>query len=256
MELKKAKIIAITSSKGGVGKTIFITNLAGIYEKLGKKVLLIDLDLYTGSISTLLNIHSDKTIYNFCDDLSFNRHSDTNTYLTKYSDFIDVLPSCKDPRQGSKINTQLIEKVVYTYINNYDVILIDNSHLPLPSALLSLDLADIILYMMSNDPMDLANSKNALAIYSNIHQSKIKVILNNSFNLNKNYFSLYDIKDYLGHKLNYIMNSSMFIKNIDQYIMEGKILTLSDSLHFDNKKDLDWYLNLAKKLGDFDGKEE
>ncbi len=255
MELKKAKIIAITSSKGGIGKTVFITNLAGVYQKLNKKVLLIDLDLYTGGISTLLNIHSDKTIYNFCDDLSFNRHCDTASYLTKYSDYIDVLPSCKDPRQASKINTKLIEKVLYTYINAYDIILIDNNHLPLPSTLLSLDLADKIIYMLSNDPLDLANSKNALAIYDNIHHNKLVVILNNSFNPSKNYFSNYDIKDYLGHKLNYIINSSMYVKNIDKYLMDGYILTLNNNLHFDNQKDYNWYINLANRLGEDHGKE-
>ena len=36
MELRRAKIISVTSSKGGIGKSIFITNLAGIYEMLGK----------------------------------------------------------------------------------------------------------------------------------------------------------------------------------------------------------------------------
>ena len=50
MELRRAKIISVTSSKGGIGKSVFITNLAGIYEMLGKKVLLIDLDLFNGTI--------------------------------------------------------------------------------------------------------------------------------------------------------------------------------------------------------------
>ena len=40
MELRRAKIISVTSSKGGIGKSVFITNLAGIYEMLGKKVFL------------------------------------------------------------------------------------------------------------------------------------------------------------------------------------------------------------------------
>ena len=112
MELRRAKIISVTSSKGGIGKTIFITNLAGIYQMLGKKVLLIDLDLFNGTISTLLNIHNDKTIYNFLDDLTFNRFNDVSNYLYKYSDNIDVITSCKDSRQGNKISPKLIEKVI------------------------------------------------------------------------------------------------------------------------------------------------
>ena len=46
------KIISINSVKGGVGKTTLAISLAGIYSLMKKKVLLIDLDLYSGGIST------------------------------------------------------------------------------------------------------------------------------------------------------------------------------------------------------------
>ena len=36
--------ILISAAKGGVGKTIMTLNLAGIYEVLEKKVLIIDFD--------------------------------------------------------------------------------------------------------------------------------------------------------------------------------------------------------------------
>ena len=42
--LRKGKVVCITSGKGGVGKTVLTANLAGIIESLNKKVLLIDLD--------------------------------------------------------------------------------------------------------------------------------------------------------------------------------------------------------------------
>lgn len=41
----RGKSICIFSAKGGVGKTTTTINLAGIYEHLEKKVLIIDLDL-------------------------------------------------------------------------------------------------------------------------------------------------------------------------------------------------------------------
>ena len=37
MKDKKGKIITVTSTKGGVGKTIFTLNLAGMYHLLGYK---------------------------------------------------------------------------------------------------------------------------------------------------------------------------------------------------------------------------
>ena len=257
MELRRAKIISVTSSKGGIGKTIFITNLAGIYEMLGKKVLLIDLDLYNGTIATLLNIHTDKTIFNFLDDLTFNRFNDVKDYLYKYSDNIDVIPSCKDSRQGNKVSPRLIEKVIYSFINNYDVILIDHSHLPIAPSLVAQDLSNTILYMISNDPLDISNSKETLDIYDNIGRANVKVILNNSFRSKIGYFKNTDISDIIGHKIDYIIDSSLYIRNIDKYIMEGMILVLNKKIDFVNLKDKKWYIDLANDLCEVaDGEEK
>ncbi|HOQ81204.1 MAG TPA: AAA family ATPase, partial [Candidatus Cloacimonadota bacterium] len=49
-----AKLIAITSGKGGVGKTNFILNLAIAMSIRGKKVLLIDADMNLSNIDVLL----------------------------------------------------------------------------------------------------------------------------------------------------------------------------------------------------------
>ena len=74
MKNSKGKIITVTSTKGGVGKTITTLNLAGVYEKLGLKTLVIDLDLYGGAVATYLNSTNDRTIFNLVEDLTNNRY--------------------------------------------------------------------------------------------------------------------------------------------------------------------------------------
>ena len=51
----KTKIIAVTSGKGGVGKTNVAVNMAIGYAQQGKKVILIDGDLGLANINVLLN---------------------------------------------------------------------------------------------------------------------------------------------------------------------------------------------------------
>ncbi len=52
----KTRIIAITSGKGGVGKTNIAVNMAIAYAEIGKRVILIDGDMGMANVNVLLNI--------------------------------------------------------------------------------------------------------------------------------------------------------------------------------------------------------
>ena len=52
----KARVIAITSGKGGVGKTSIVANLGYAFTKLGQKVLILDADLGLGNLDVLLGL--------------------------------------------------------------------------------------------------------------------------------------------------------------------------------------------------------
>ena len=50
---RNTRIIAVTSGKGGVGKTNISVNMAIAYAQLGKKVILIDGDLGIANVNVL-----------------------------------------------------------------------------------------------------------------------------------------------------------------------------------------------------------
>jgi flagellar biosynthesis protein FlhG len=60
---RKTRIIAVTSGKGGVGKTNLSVNLAIAYAKLGKRVIVMDADLGLANVNIMLNVIPKHNLY-------------------------------------------------------------------------------------------------------------------------------------------------------------------------------------------------
>ena len=79
------KIIAITSGKGGVGKTNFTVNLAIAMAMCGKKILIIDADLGMANVDVILGTTPQYNLLNLLDDnLSLEEIMATGPHDIKY----------------------------------------------------------------------------------------------------------------------------------------------------------------------------
>jgi flagellar biosynthesis protein FlhG len=62
-EVKKTRVITITSGKGGVGKTNVSVNLALAYARTGRKVIVMDADLGLANVNVMLNMIPKFNLY-------------------------------------------------------------------------------------------------------------------------------------------------------------------------------------------------
>jgi MinD-like ATPase involved in chromosome partitioning or flagellar assembly len=132
----------------------------------------------------------------------------------------------------------------------YDVILIDSNHDLGPTTLYLMDKVDEILFMINNDPLNLKSTRSVLSILKNLEIDNYKVLLNNSNNPFKDYFSLYDIKKTIQTNIDYTLSSEFFIENIDKIIMAGNIPTLLKDVARVYQKDYATLLTIAADITD------
>ena len=243
-----AKVVGITSVKGGTGKTINTLNIAGILSKQNKKVLIIDLDLYSADIPAMLNIDAKTDLYTMYLDTTNNSFNDINDYITKYNDQIDILCSPKDPRYSSKINSKLINLVLYKLKNKYDVILIDMNHILNEINLVTMDQCDYLLYVLNNSPMDIKNMKTMVSILNDMGMENYKIILYDAKDLNKKSFTKFDIQTIVKEDITYRIPSSFYLKDIDKYIMDGSLLTLNPKIRNSHKDTIKVYEKITESL--------
>ena len=226
MAIPKAKIITVTSVKGGTGKTTTTLNLAGTYSLMKKKTLILDFDLYSGGIALSLNVDIKTDLYKLVYDMSVNEYKNIDDYILKYNEYIDIIPSPKDPRYASKIEKKYINTILKKVITKYDVILIDTNHFLDATNLILFDKSDTIVYVVNNSPADVKNLKSMIAIHKDMEKENYIVVLNESNIKLNDVFSNYDIKNIIKNNIDYTIPRTFYNKNINKFVIKGKIMVI------------------------------
>ena len=230
MNNTNGKVISICSVKGGVGKTTTLLNLAGIYQMLKKRVLIIDFDLYSGGVSALLNLKNKKDIFMMIDSISNNRFTQISDYIEHYNNNIDILSCPRDPRQASKIDSKYIPIILDLARKEYDIVLVDTTHILDENNLVLYDLSYMLLFIITNDLVDLKNMKSLISIFKDLEKKNYLICLNNSRDTGKDFMSLFDIRNVIKNNIDYTISKNFYIKNIDKYALNGEILTLNRNI--------------------------
>lgn len=159
---KKLKVINVISTTAKESKTTTVLNLAYVYSQLGKKVLVIDLDLRSPSIHKKLNIKNKNGL---SDILSGQVNiTEALVHVTDNMDFI--LAGTKIPFAAEFIQSRMLKEFINGLKEKYSLILLDCPPVGLVTdGVIASNLADgTILCLASgkNDTKDLEKTKDLL----------------------------------------------------------------------------------------------
>ncbi len=168
---KKNKIITVTSSVGGEGKTFITMNLAAIFALSGHKTVLIGGDLRKPRIHEDFNIDKNKGLSNYL----INKSKITEIIHKTEIDDLDVIVSGPTPPNPAELlDSEKMEELIKKLNKKYDYVIIDTPPIGLVTdGVILMQYSDANLYVVRHDYSKI----KSLNVINNLYnQEKIKDI--------------------------------------------------------------------------------
>lgn len=174
----ESRVISVFGTKGGSGKTTVAVNLAIALNGIGKKTVLVDLDLQFGDVGVFLNLPRCDTISDLVSEGNLNA-STVNSYLCRHSCGVDVLCAPVSPELAELVKPEHIERIVTVLRSEYDYVILDTAPKLDDGTLTALEQSDTIYFVTMPEIPTLKNTRICLGILKTLNLGdKIRLVLN------------------------------------------------------------------------------
>lgn len=193
---KKKRIIAVTSTVSGEGKTFVALNLGGVIALSDAKVVLIDLDMRKPKI----HLAFDEENYNGVSTILIGKHKLSECIRKTSINSLDFVGAGPTPPNPSELLLRPEFDILLQELHQlYDVIVIDTPPVGLVTdGILVMKRADLPVYVVRADYSKRYFAKNVNKLIKNNNFSKLSIILN-AFRHLSQYGYGYDYSYYQGY---------------------------------------------------------
>jgi capsular exopolysaccharide synthesis family protein len=176
MRSKEQKVICISSTIIGEGKTFCAVNLASIIAQANKKTLLINLDLRKPKIHKIFNINNKKGLSTYLigrstfEEVIFETHINNLFYATS-----GPVP----PNPAELIETSLMEEFITRAKKEFDIIVIDTPPIAIVTdALLLTQFSDVFIFVIRQNYSTKAVLKLVDDLYYKRNITNVGILIN------------------------------------------------------------------------------
>ena len=173
----KTRVVAVTSGKGGVGKTNIIANLGFILSRLGKKVLIFDADLGLGNLDILLGLTPK---YNFSHVITGEKS--IKEIILEGPGNMKILPASSGIQELTRLSREQTVQILTeldVLINSVDILLIDTAAGISSNVMYFNSIAQEILVVVSPEPTSITDAYALMKVLSKKYSVKrFKLMVN------------------------------------------------------------------------------
>jgi flagellar biosynthesis protein FlhG len=171
---KRARITAITSGKGGVGKTFVSANLAAALAKRGERVLVLDADLGLANLDVVLNLHPKITLH----DVFTGKHRLEDAIVPVAGGFSVLLAGSgmvEYSRLTPEVRDQLLE-TIERVTPMFDRVLLDTGAGISDVVLYTLSLAHDILVVTTPEPTAMTDAYATIKVLAATQSRRVLLL--------------------------------------------------------------------------------
>ena len=175
--VRRARTTAVTSGKGGVGKTFLAANLAAALARRGRRVLVLDADLGLANLDVLLNLSPKITLHDV-----FTGAAHLEDAILPAPGGFSVLLAGSGLVEYSRLTPEVRDKllrIVDTLAPRFDHIILDTGAGISDVVLFAVSLADDALVLVSPEPTSMTDAYATIKVLATQHgRSHIRLVVN------------------------------------------------------------------------------
>ena len=222
MMAHKTKIIAITSGKGGVGKTNLAVNMAIAYAQQGKKVILIDGDLGMANVNVLLNVVPQYNLMHV-----INHQKSMQDIITDTEFGIKFIAGANGFSKIANLSVDELEEFAKQFglLANADIILIDTGAGIANNVLQFISAADEVCVVTTPEPTAITDAYGIIKIITTElidRETKIKLLVNRVHSSDEGKRISEKIINIVAHFLNYKVDYIGFV--YDDPVVQSSVI--------------------------------